>query len=356
MDKLTALAPDLKHLRLRMAMATDLAELQRTACDTRLLMFRLIDELPAESLTRQISSLNDAITQRAISLVCASSGTDVGRWCWIALGSEGRQEQTLASDQDNGIIFASDADDEAQRQALLPLAWRINDALAACGFPLCAGQIMASNPDCCLSLHEWQVRFTNWISDGDPQALLNATIFFDLRALYGAHELAHALQEWLALNAADNPRFLLQMAENAVRRAPPLGLLRNLVVQKEGEHAGTIDLKLNAATLFVDAARLYGLACGSLASNTADRLRDAVAAQKLDASAAEASIRAFYFIEMLRLENQRRCYLRGEAMHNHVNPDRFDHAERRMLVAALRQAGALQNRLMSDFRGGATRL
>jgi signal-transduction protein with cAMP-binding, CBS, and nucleotidyltransferase domain len=98
-----------------------------------------------------------------------------------ALGSEGRQEQTLASDQDNGLIFAGSGDAVAVREQLLPMALRINEALDACGFPLCTGQVMASNPQWCLDLHEWRQRFAGWIIEGDPQALLNASIFFDLR-------------------------------------------------------------------------------------------------------------------------------------------------------------------------------
>jgi CBS domain-containing protein len=356
MNDAIALAPELRRVRSCIDSATNLAGLQQAACNMRTLVRRLMDGMPAEALTRLISSLNDAVTQRVIDLVRADSAMDAVRWCWIAFGSEGRQEQTLASDQDNGMIFAGDATDDALRQALLPLARRINDALACCGFPLCSGQIMASNPQCCLGLHEWQVRFANWISDGDPQALLNATIFFDMRPLYGAYELGDALREWLARNAADNPRFLLQMTENALRRTAPLGLLHKVVVEKEGEFAGTIDLKLNAATLFVDAARIYALACGSAAANTADRLREAVAARRLDAGVAQASISAFYFIEMLRLKNQRACYLRGEAMHNHVHPDSLNGAERHTLVMALRQARALQKQLLFDLRGSGSGL
>lgn len=331
--------------------AATAAALERAAREIRALVLRMIELAPAEVLTRLISALNDALTRRAIEQARAGTRLEAVRWCWIALGSEGRQEQTLASDQDNGIVFTARNDAGATREKLLPLARRINAALDACGFPLCTGQVMASNPQWCLSLHEWQIRFAEWITEGDPQALLNATIFFDLRPLYGAYDLAHTLIDWLALNASDNPRFLFQMSENALRREPPLGLLRDFVIEKSGEFIGTIDLKLNAATLFVDAARIYGLACGARASNTADRLRLAADAHCLSAGEVEGWIHAFHVIQMLRLQHQRHAHMRGEATHNHVDPNRLHAVQRRALLEALRHARSLQKRLALDYLG-----
>lgn len=331
---------------------TDAAGLQRVSQDIRALLHLVVGQAPAESLTRLISALNDVLTRRVIELTCADTQIEGVRWCWLAFGSEGRQEQTLSSDQDNGLIFEGGGPADVVREALLPLALRINQALDACGFPLCSGQIMASNPQWCLSLHEWRNRFANWIIEGDPQALLNATIFFDLRPLYGAHELAQALVDWLADNAPDSPRFLYQMTENALRREAPLGMLRDFVVEKGGEFDGTIDLKTNAATLFVDAARIYGLGCATRASNTADRLRRAGQARHLDQIHVEAWISAFYFVQMLRLKNQHRGYIRGATMHNHIAPGELDATERRALLDALRQARALQKELALTYMGG----
>jgi CBS domain-containing protein len=329
---------------------TNLAGLERAAGEIRELVHRMIGPTSAEVLTRLISALNDALTRRVIELTCAGTPPEAIRWCWIALGSEGRREQTLSSDQDNGIVFSdTDADPDALREKLVPLALRINEALDACGFPLCTGQVMASNSQWCLSLHEWQLRFADWMMEGDPQALLNATIFFDLRPLYGAYDLADALIEWLALNAPDYPRFLFQMSENALRREPPLGLLRDFVIEKKGEFIGTINLKHNAATLFVDAARIYGLACGARASNSTDRLRLAAEADCLPAGEVEGWIHALHVIQMLRLEHQKHLYTRGQAMHNHVDPDRLNAEQRRALLDALRCARSLQKRLALDY-------
>lgn len=344
-----AFSAELQSLHLALAAAANGKSLQQVAAGMRAVVRRALDVAPAEALTRLISALSDALAQRVIEVACAEmpqdQRDDLPDWCWVALGSEGRQEQTFASDQDNAIIFADSDNAEARRERLLPLALRVNLMLADCGFPLCRGQIMASNPQCCLSLREWQARFLEWMIEGDAEALLNASIFFDFRALYGNASMALALGDWLSKNAADNPRFLLQMTENTLQRQAPLGLLRDFVVARQGDFAGTIDLKLQAATLFVDAARVYGLACGSHASNTADRLRQAVQSGMLEREEVEASIRAFYFIALLRLKCQHASAMRGEAMHNHVAPAQLANAERRALLHALRQARTLQQHL-----------
>ena len=337
---------------LRTIAVADRDELRRAADAARTLEHAGAGAAPAETVTRLISALSDAVTRRAIDLAAVSAGMQDRRWCWVALGSEGRQEQTLVSDQDNGIIFENGPDPDGMRARLLDLALDINHLLADCGFPLCEGNIMASNLACCLSLHEWRVRFAGWIEEGEPEALLNATIFFDLRPLTGDMRLAHALTSWTARLAADNRRFLFQMADNALRRRPPLGLLHAFTPEKSGPHAGGIDLKHHAVTLFVDAARVFGLGCGVGVSNTAARLRLAAAAGLLDAREVEEWVRCFYFICTVRLRMQQESFLRGGAMHNYVNPAQMEAAERRALLRALRQAGALQHQLSVSFLSG----
>jgi CBS domain-containing protein len=344
-----ALERELQALCVGVDAAPDVHALECAAGRVHALFHRLIDVFPAEVLTRVISVMNDALARQVIAVVSAGTPLEKIRWCWMAFGSEGRQEQTLSSDQDNGIVFAADAAADAVRERVLPVARHINEALAACGFALCPGQVMAGNPRCCLSMHEWRSRFADWIAEGDPQALLNASIFFDLRPLYGAFDLADALVEWLAMNALDNPRFLLQMSGNALQRTPPLGLLHDFVIEKSGEFIGTIDLKLNVVTLFVDASRIYGLACGARTSGTDRRLRHAVQARRLDADQVEGWIRAFHAVQKMRLEHQHRCWALGTAMHNHLDPRRLDSSGRRALLDGLRQARSLQRRLAQDY-------
>lgn len=343
---------DLQRVQAGVAAARDEAELLQSARQIQELVHRLVDQTQASRpMTLFISLLNDLLTRRVLEIAAAASGLDDVRWCWISLGSEGRQEQTLSSDQDNGIIFAAEAKADVIRSKMLPLAQRINATLDACGFPLCSGGVMAGNPEWCLSLPEWKERFRNWIMEGDPQALLNASIFFDLRPLYGATDLADELGDWLAREAAANSRFQFQMAANALKREVPLGMFNRFVVDKHGKYPGTIDMKVGVAALFVDAARIYGLASGRHASNTAERFRLAVGAHRLHPNDAERWITAFYFVQMLRLKIQQRSYQLGQEMHNHLAPRELDRSDRWFLRDALLQARSLHRRLQLDFPG-----
>jgi CBS domain-containing protein len=173
------------------------------------LVARLVAErVSADALCHRLSSLNDLLTLQVIELVAGQFDLPYVQWCWLVFGSEGRLEQTLATDQDNGLIFAADSDAEAAQPARslsCPFARAVNEALDACGFPLCKGNIMASNPQWCLSADEWRMAFSGWLESPQPEALLNASIFFDLRGLYGQESLANELRSWLLERAPATP-------------------------------------------------------------------------------------------------------------------------------------------------------
>lgn len=333
--------------------ASEPDQLQQAAADIRQLGHNMMAQgVGAEQLTLLLSTLNDLLTQRILELECAKTEFCHEGVCWLAFGSEGRLEQTLATDQDNGIIFtlAPGESPEAIRGKLLHTAERINRALDACGFPLCQGQIMAMNPKWCLSLDEWKARFARWIDAGDPEALLNASIFFDFRPLYGEATLAHELRQWLGGKTAANPRFLHQMVANALRNRPPLGLVRDFVTDSDGEHADTLDLKLNGAMPFVDAARVYALATGSPATGTAQRLRHAGPRLNIPKTEIEAWIAAFFFIQLLRLRRQHEENESGQPLDNRIDPDQLNDLDRRILKEAFRQARKMQARLALDYQ------
>jgi CBS domain-containing protein len=329
--------------------AESLATLISAAGDIRQLAHNMLAQgVSAEQLTQIISTLNDLLTTRVLELELAARPLEDIEFCWIALGSEGRLEQTLNTDQDNGIIFTLPEGQtaDALRERLLPFARRVNEALAACGFPLCSGDVMASNPKWCLSMQEWQTTFADWIDHGAPQDLLHATIFFDFRALYGAEHLAEHLRDWLAQAAKQNIRFLHQMGVNALRNRPPLGLVRDFVTS-DGH---TLDLKLNGITPFVDAARIFSLADGGLKTNTVGRLRDLAESGFMRPQDADAFIEAFLFIQLLRLRLHHQQREKGETLTNKVNPDTLNHLDQRILKEAFRQARKLQTKLSLDYQ------
>ncbi len=318
---------------------------------------RLVDQMLAQGasvdqLTQIISALNDSLTQRVIRLVLDETGAADVAFTWLSFGSEGRSEQTLKTDQDNGILFQLPNGDSADavRERLLPLARRINEVLDACGFPLCKGGIMASNPECCLSLEEWQARFSRWVDQGTPEHLLKATIFFDFRPLYGDPEPAQQLREWLAGRVIKNSRFRRQMAASALRNRPPLGLIRDFAVARGGDHPNTINLKVQGITPFVDAARLFMLATGGKETNTVERLTSAARAGALNPADVSAWAEAYHFIQLLRMRAHRRQAEAGEPLSNHVDPGSFNELDRRILKEAFRQARKLQSKLALEYQ------
>lgn len=322
------------------------------ARDIRLLAHNLLGQgVAANQLTRIVSTLNDRLTERIIELELERHDLGDIDFCWIALGSEGRLEQTLCTDQDNGIIFAVPADGDADpiRQRLLPFAQAVNATLDTCGFPLCKGKVMAGNAQWCLSLDEWERSFSRWLNMPEPEALLNASIFFDLRPLWGDTHLAEGLLTWLAAAVGRSSRFLHLMTENALQRQPPIGFFRDFVVDKEGEHPNTLDLKLAGITLFVDAARILGLAHGVTHSNTERRLRLAAERAGLKKAEVDAWVDAFHFLQSLRLRHQHGLTARGETAHNRIDPYAFNQLDRKFFLEALRQAGLLQKRVSMSF-------
>ncbi|NJD36073.1 MAG: CBS domain-containing protein [Betaproteobacteria bacterium] len=341
----------LRNVRKVIEAAADIDALSRAAGDVRRLCLNMLGQgVSAEKLTQFISGLNDSLTRRVIEISLARHDLRGLDWAWLAFGSEGRDEQTFSTDQDNGIIFAcAEGDDkDALRQRFLDFAREVNEGLARCGFPLCKGNIMASNPLWCLSQEEWQERFTQWIRKPEPEALLNATIFFDFRAIFGNEALAKGLSAWLLEMTATATLFLRFMAENAAKATPPLGMIRDFSFDNNADFPHTLDLKAFGARLFVDAARIIALAHGIAHSSTVERLRAAAAQGKLGGDDINAMIEGFFFIQQLRLRNQRAGTPPGGE--NRVDPDKLNELDRHVLKEAFKQAKRLQSRLQLEYR------
>lgn len=333
--------------------ASDAAALEQAGREVHGLVRSLFSQgVAAEQLTRLITTLNDALTARAIAVTARQHDLHHIRWCWLAFGSEGRQEQTVSTDQDNGIIFATDGtlDDAQALSRLLPFAQTVNQLLDRCGFPLCVGNIMAGNPRWCLSETQWRAQFSDWVRNTDPEALLHSVIFFDFRPLAGDEALAQSLRAHLNDLAKNNARFLRQLAQEALKVKPPLGLISDFVTEQDGDGEAFIDLKKSAARLFVDAARVFALAAGVDQTHSAARLREAAAVLKLDQAEVASAIDGFLFIQQLRLRAQLVESTRPHAHANRVVPAALGEIDRRILKESLRQARKLQSRLALDYQ------
>lgn len=296
--------------------------------------------LSGEMATRVISQINDRLTARVVALTAARHRLPPAAWCWLAMGSEGRDEQTLVSDQDNGLVFAASdaAESAALRQLFQPFGAEANQRLAECGFALCPGDIMAGK--WCLSLNEWRERFIDWVRCPDPEALLNASIFFDLRPLTGDLSLGEALRDQLLALTSDTPAFLHLMAANALAAVPPLGLLGDIAVDADE----TLDLKKFGTRIFVDAARILALASGTRVVNSFDRLREAGPLNGLQGPEIAAQQAALSALLGLRLQHQRSP--QGEAG---FQPRQLHEFDRVILREALHQAKRLQQRLKLNY-------
>lgn len=344
------LGKQLAALAARIAAAADVPALARLAPEVRQVGAGLLaGEAGAGLASRVIADLNDRLGARAVAIVAKSHRLPAAAWCWLAFGSEGRSEQTFATDQDNGIVFsaASAAEARALRQLFQPFGRAVNAALAECGFPLCSGDIMAGNPAWCLSLDEWRRHFAAWIRTPDPQALLNATIFFDFRCLCGDAGLAQQLRDYLLALAPAGDVFLRMMAANALTVAPPLGMFG--AVAGEGDDDG-VDLKKMGARLFVDAARIFALAAGAPAVGTVARLQAAAAAGSMAPADATAAIQAFGCLQQMRLSAQVAAVAAGREPGNRIARKELNEFEHRLLKAALKQAQRLQQQMKVVFR------
>jgi CBS domain-containing protein len=300
-----------------------------------------------EHLTRIITLLNDRTVERVVDLGLSACGDPGVAFCWIAFGSEGRGEQTLVTDQDNGILFhAGDEAPDDVRRRLLPLARWINEALAVCGFPLCPGNIMASNPELCLSAEEWRATFRRLVEQCTPENLLRSTIYFDLRPVWGNADPVESLIADTLETTASNSIFLHMMAANALSHRPPLGMIRDFATERAEPGApATLDLKMGGLTPFVDAARLMSLETGVAATGTLERFKQLADAGIVNAGEAEAWSRSFSFIQLLRMRRHQEQGRRGEPMTNRLDPDELNPMDRRVLKEAFRQGRALQRKL-----------
>ncbi|HEY6898353.1 MAG TPA: DUF294 nucleotidyltransferase-like domain-containing protein [Rhodocyclaceae bacterium] len=324
-------------------------DLEQAAEGIRRLGGRLVlDGVDASRVTHLVSTLNDRLVERIVEIRAAEADVGLGEFCWIALGSEGRHEQTLCTDQDNALIFKPRPGEplEASRERMVGFAREVNWQLHRCGFPLCSGNIMASNPLCCLTAEEWSQRFSTWLAMPDPDALLNATIYFDLRPLCGNRQLCLALQTWLAAEIKHNARFLHLMTENASRRPPPIGFFRDFVVDKND---GKLDLKLFGTAIFVDGARIFGLAASAASSATLERIAAARECGLISTANCDDWTAAFDMIQSIRLRHHHMQIARNEVADNRINPYALNNVDRKAFLESLRHASAIQKAAETRF-------
>ena len=302
----------------------------------------------ADHVGKTISAITMAFTKRLIEMAEEKYGQAPVPYAWIAAGSQARQEQLAHSDQDNGLIICDSMkpDDDAWFEKL---AHFVCDGLASCGFIYCPGDIMATNPKWRQPTKVWQQYFDRWVDTPTPEALLNASVFFDLDTICGDTSLLGTVREKLLKKTQKNSLFIAHLSKNALGLRPPLGFFRDFVLKQNGKHKNTLDLKHNGIAPIVDLARIYALCEGVSAVNTIERIKQAAGSEAITQSSADNLIDAYEFLGVLRVKHQANQLMRGLEPDNYLPPKELSKLEREHLKDAFNVIKTLQDARQASF-------
>ncbi len=304
----------------------------------------------ADDVGRIVTAIGDAVEQRVIALALDRLGPAPAAWCWVTLGSRARLEQGLAADQDNALILADGA--EAHDAWFAAFAEEVVAGLEACGYPRCPGDVMATTPGWRVPLGTWRRQFGRWLDEPTPEAVLRASVFFDMRPVAGEVALHDELAAFVLRRTPTSDRFLTHLSRDAAEHSPPLGFFRGLVVEREGDHARTLDIKKGGVSPVVKLARVHALRAGSPARSTRARIQVAADAGLLSAATGEDLRDAFEFISYVRLRHQAALVRTGRDADNHVDPRDLSGFEQRHLREAFGIIRHAQGTLSATVPGG----
>ena len=307
----------------------------------------------AQNITRYITKVSDSILEKIIHFAIEELGPPPARFAFMIFGSEGRREQTLKTDQDNAIVFENVSKDQSGKvtEYFLKLGDKVCTWLDKAGYAFCKGDIMAKNPKLCKPLSTWKRYFTNWIHTAEPEALLQASIFFDLRHAFGDETLVRELKTHLLDSLSGWPGFFRHMTENALYFRPPIGFFRNFLVASKGEHRDTFDIKA-AMQPIVDFARIYALKHKITETNTLERLNLILDKKSIVQQEFNELETAYSYLMQLRFSRQVIAVIEERAApDNFINPKKLSRIEQSMLKEIFSRVEKFQNKLSFDFTG-----
>lgn len=281
-----------------------------------------------------LSAIGRSFTRRLLELAEETLGPAPVPYSLMVLGSMARNEQAMVTDQDNALVLDDRFVPEQHDAYFSELAKIVSDGLAACGYSYCKGDIMATNPRWRQPLRVWKRYFSDWIDKPSPERLLHSSIFFDLDSVHGEEAYVEQLQDLVAEKASQSPRFLAAMARNALNRTPPLGFFRTFVMEQDGKHNNSINLKRRGTAPMVDLIRVHALACASRSQNSFDRLDDIAKTQLLPGGSGERIRYALEFIAMVRIRHQATDIEQARTPDNNIEPESFSDSERHNLKDA----------------------
>ena len=334
----------------------DVAGLQRISRDVPDTFVRMVSEdANSHMIGSAMAGIGRTFSQRLLELGEEKLGPPPVPYCFMALGSMARDEQLVVTDQDNAMVLDDSFDPAQHDKYFKALAKFVSDGLAKCGYTYCTGDIMATNDKWRQPLRVWKDYFTDWIDNPRAEALLNSNIFFDLDGIYGETRFTEELKSFVAGKAKDSQRFLAMMARNALNRTPPLGFFRKFVMEEDGKHNDTFNLKRRGTAPMSDLIRIHALACGSKAQNTFNRLA-AIGETELILEDGVGNLRdAFEFIAIVRIRHQALAIEAGRQPDNNVRPEDLSPFERSHLKEAFQVVSQAQKFLRFRYNAGAVR-
>lgn len=273
----------------------------------------------SNQLSHILTALSDAITVRLIELAIKKLGPAPVPFAWLGFGSQGRKEQLLGADQDNALLISNDMKPE-HKAWFAELAKFVCDGLNTCGYVYCPGNIMATNDDLRLPLKEWLKTVERWMRTPTERAVMEVSIFFDIRTIYGDNSLTKTLQTQMLKHTKSNSIFLAALAENVLSIQPPMGIFRRFVVEQNGEHEHELNLKKRGVIPIIDIVRIHALANGLYEVNTIDRLRALVDCKAMTIVDSRNIQDALQLLMQLRLSHQAQDIVQGKDPNNYINP------------------------------------
>ncbi|CAM3855743.1 MULTISPECIES: DUF294 nucleotidyltransferase-like domain-containing protein [Flavobacterium] len=282
----------------------DLKNIREKVSD--LIQHSIDKNIPIKHICSIVSEINTAITRKAIDQTIEKLGTPPPcSFSWINIGSQGRKEQLLLSDQDNAIIFEDVSDEryDEVKEYFLNLGGIVTKKLNKIGYSFCEDNMMASNPLWCKSISDWKNQFKTWILNPREKQDVISTLFFDYDFVYGNDKLVKEITDTIFEHSKDNQLFLAYLGSEALKNPPPLGFFRQFLVESDGEHKDTFDIKRRALLQLIDAARILILDHGvKNINNTASRFAKLAEIEPLNATIYEACEEAFLELVKFRTE------------------------------------------------------
>jgi len=310
-------------------------ELATMAKDVKSSFVRMVNEdANSHMIGSAMAVIGRSFKQRLLELGEAQLGPPPVPYCFLALGSMARDEQSIVTDQDNAMILDNRFNPAEHDEYFYQLAEFVSNGLAACGYTYCTGDIMATNKKWRQPLKVWEDYFSSWIEKPSPEALLHSSIFFDLDGVWGKEEWADKLNDLILRKTKRNPRFLACMARNALNRTPPLGFFKDFVMEKDGKQNNSINMKRRGTAPVADLIRVHALAVGSKSQNSFERLQDIIAAQILPKGRGQDLRDALELIARVRIRHQSLAIEEGREPNNNVAPEDLSDFERKNLKDA----------------------